>query len=105
MTLQQLKYMIAIAEQGTLSKAAEVLYISQPSLSESLRELEKEGSILLAQRNIGRIRNVLRIRPIFFVESGFTARADAIRPYTGCCFFGHGFVFVQHLFVLLANWF
>lgn len=50
MTLQQLKYMIAIAENGTLSKAAEQSFISQPSLSESLKELEKELGIQLFTR-------------------------------------------------------
>lgn len=50
MTLQQLKYMISIAENGTLSKAAEQSFISQPSLSESLKELEKELGIQLFTR-------------------------------------------------------
>ena len=31
MTLQQLKYVIAIAEKGSFNEAAKVLYISQPS--------------------------------------------------------------------------
>ena len=42
MTLQQLHYVIVISETGALSKAAEVLYISQPSLSSAVQELEKE---------------------------------------------------------------
>lgn len=50
MTLQQLKYVISIAEHGTLSRAAEHAFISQPSLSESLRELEKELGIQLFTR-------------------------------------------------------
>ncbi len=42
MTLQQLHYVIVISETGSLSKAAEVLYVSQPSLTGAVRELEKE---------------------------------------------------------------
>ena len=42
MTLQQLRYVIVISETGTLSRAAEVLYISQPSLSGAVQELERE---------------------------------------------------------------
>ena len=42
MTLQQLKYAITISETGSLNKAAETLYISQPSLTTAIRELEKE---------------------------------------------------------------
>ncbi len=36
MTLQQLKYMITVAETGTITEAAKELYISQPSLSGAL---------------------------------------------------------------------
>ena len=42
MTLQQLHYILTIAETGSLSKAAEVLYVSQPSLTNSVKDLEKE---------------------------------------------------------------
>ena len=47
MTLQQLSYAIAISEAGSLNKASEVLYVSQPSLTESLKELEKELGITI----------------------------------------------------------
>ena len=40
MTIVQLKYTIAIAEQGSFNKASEVLYISQPSLTEAIKELK-----------------------------------------------------------------
>ena len=40
MTLQQLRYVTAIAETGTLSEAARRFYIAQPSLTASLRELD-----------------------------------------------------------------
>ena len=42
MTLQQLKYFIEVANCGSINKAAEGLYIAQPSLSNALRELETE---------------------------------------------------------------
>lgn len=51
MTLQQLHYAIVISETGSLNKAAEILYISQPSLSESMRELEKEIDITIFHRS------------------------------------------------------
>ncbi len=50
MTLQQLRYIIAVSECGSLNKAAEVLYISQPSLTSALRELEKELGITIFLR-------------------------------------------------------
>ncbi len=51
MTLQQLHYAITIAERGSFNKAAEVLYISQPSLTSSVRELEKELGITIFNRS------------------------------------------------------
>ena len=51
MTIQQLHYAIVISETGSLSKAAEVLYITQPSLSGSMQELEKELGITIFHRS------------------------------------------------------
>lgn len=42
MTLQQLKYAIAVADHGSMNEAAKSLFISQPSLSGSMKELERE---------------------------------------------------------------
>jgi DNA-binding transcriptional LysR family regulator len=50
MTLQQLKYFIVIANSGSIGKAAERLFIAQPSLSNSLRELEAEFGLNLFSR-------------------------------------------------------
>lgn len=51
MTLQQIHYTITIAESGSLNKAAEVLYIAQPSLTSSMQELEKELGIIIFNRS------------------------------------------------------
>ena len=51
MTLQQMRYAIAIAECGSLNKAAETLYIAQPSLSLSMQELERELGITIFNRS------------------------------------------------------
>lgn len=45
MTLTQLRYVIAIADTGSMNEAAKKLFIAQPSLSQSLKELEKEIGI------------------------------------------------------------
>ena len=42
MTLQQLKYAIEIAKCGSISEAAKNLFVSQPSLSKAIKELETE---------------------------------------------------------------
>ena len=50
MTLQQLKYVITVAETGTITEAANKLYISQPSLTNAVHELEKEMNIVIFNR-------------------------------------------------------
>ncbi len=47
MTLQQLRYVIQVVESGSLNSAAKALFISQPSLSKAIHELEKEMGISL----------------------------------------------------------
>ena len=51
MTLQQLKYVITIAECGSITSAAKKLLVAQPSLSKSVSELEKEMDINIFFRN------------------------------------------------------
>ncbi len=51
MTLSQIFYAITISEQGSFNKASEVLYISQPSLTEAIKELEKELHITIFNRS------------------------------------------------------
>ena len=50
MTLQQLNYIITISEIGSINRAAEKLYVSQPSLTSAIKELEKELGIVLFNR-------------------------------------------------------
>ncbi len=51
MTIQQLKYAVTISETGSMNKAAEVLYIAQPSLTSSIQELERELGITVFNRS------------------------------------------------------
>ena len=50
MTLQQIRYVAEIARHGTISKAAQELYITQPHLSSVLKELENELGITIFSR-------------------------------------------------------
>ena len=50
MKLTQLKYIVEVAETGTISKAAENLYLSQPSLTAAIKELESEFDITIFSR-------------------------------------------------------
>ncbi len=51
MTLQQLHYCIVISETGSMNKAAEQLYVTQPSLTGAVKELEKELGITIFYRS------------------------------------------------------
>ena len=50
MTLQQIKYALTIADAGSMNRAAELLYISQPTLSGAVKELEREIGIAIFLR-------------------------------------------------------
>ena len=51
MTIQQLRYIIAVVENGSITEAAKKLYISQPSLSNSIKDIEKEAGITIFIRS------------------------------------------------------
>lgn len=50
MSLQQLKYLIAVVNSGSINEAAKKLYISQPTLSKAIKELEREMGITILKR-------------------------------------------------------
>ena len=51
MTLQQLRYLIAIANHGSISAAAHTLYVSQSSLSVAVRDIERETGVTIFERS------------------------------------------------------
>lgn len=54
MTLQQLRYVLMVADKQSMNQAAQALFISQPSLSAAVRELEEEiGVTIFARSNKG----------------------------------------------------
>jgi DNA-binding transcriptional LysR family regulator len=54
-TLQQLRILKAIATEKNFTKAAELLYLSQPSLSKQIKTLEKNLDVLLINRENNKI--------------------------------------------------
>lgn len=50
-SLQQLKYFIEVARVGSINQAAEILFITQPSLSKAIKDIEAEVDLSLFQRS------------------------------------------------------
>lgn len=51
MTIQQLRYIVSVVENGTITEAAKKLYISQPSLSNAIKDIEEEVGITIFIRS------------------------------------------------------
>ena len=64
MELRVLRYFITIAEEGSISKAAEKLMITQPTLSRQLKDLEQElGEPLFIREHIKSLNKENRRKP------------------------------------------
>ena len=64
MELQQLRYVVAVAELGSFTRAAEKCLVAQPSLSQQIIKLERE----LRQPLFERLGRVVRFRIVRGVE-------------------------------------
>ena len=50
MTIQQLKYLIEVANCGSINKAAKNPFVSQPGISKAIRDLEQDLDIQIFNR-------------------------------------------------------
>jgi LysR family cyn operon transcriptional activator len=50
MNLQQLRYLVATADEGTMTSAATACHVAQPVLTRAVRALERELGVLLLRR-------------------------------------------------------
>lgn len=55
MTITQMQYFVAVCEYGTISKSAEILHISQPSISLAIKDLEEQFGVTLFERENKRL--------------------------------------------------
>ena len=109
MTLRQLRYIDMIAKRGTLTAAAEALFVTQPSLTAALRELEQELGITLFLRSrkgltltpageefLGYARQILD--QVSLVEQRYTGEARGRRHF---CVSSQHYSFAVEAFVAL----
>jgi len=79
MELQQLRYVVAVADRGTFTAAAVACYVAQPSLSQAVRALERELGVELFVR-VGRRVTLSAAGQAFTAAARDALRAvDAIR--------------------------
>ena len=107
MTLTQLKYVITVANAGSINEAARRLFLSQPSLSSAVRELEEEIGVDIFRRTnrgisvtpkgeefIGYARQV--VEQYELVESKYIAKEKTKKKFSVSMqhytFAGHAFV-------------
>lgn len=73
MNIRLLEYFLVVAEKGNITRAAEALHITQPTLSRQIMELEQElGTPLLVRGN----------REVYLTENGRLFRQHAIEIVT-----------------------
>lgn len=77
MTLQQLKYVTTVAQTGTISDAAKKLFISQPSLTKAVRELEKRWRLPSLNGQTAELSYPKRVRHFRICQTGSGAGGTA----------------------------
>ena len=111
MTLQQLKYVVAVAAKGTISEAAKDLFLAQPSLTAAIRELEAELGITIFNRTnkgvvltadgeefLGYARQV--IEQVHLIDEKYTGKAAGKHLF---CVSAQHYSFVVEAFVDLLR--
>ncbi|WGY71346.1 LysR family transcriptional regulator [Burkholderia cepacia] len=92
---QQLKTFVAIAEHGSVRSAARALFVSQPAVTRTLRELEHDLGIPLVRRSVAGVEltdagRVFQVRAQLLLEEMRRAREEMTYMKVG----GHGHVAV-----------
>ncbi|WP_270887982.1 LysR family transcriptional regulator [Pedococcus sp. 5OH_020] len=77
MELRTLRYLLAVADAGSVTAAARDVHVTQPSLSRQLRQLERDLRLELFVREDGRLRLSAAGREFLPVARGVVAEADA----------------------------
>ncbi len=78
MTLQQCRYIVELSKHDSMSKAAAALYVTQPSLSKAVQEVEEEMGITILIRTNRGIRFTEQGKELLFYAKMLLEQAEAI---------------------------
>lgn len=78
MTLQQCRYIVEIAAQHSIRRAAETLYVTQPSISKSVRALERELGITILNRDNQGVEFTPEGEELLFMAKMLVEQAESI---------------------------
>ena len=111
MTLKQLRYIVTVADTGSITEAASKLFIAQPSLTSAIRELENEYGITIFERSnrgveitaegeefLGYARQILEQSDL--IEERYTGKTEG---KTRFCVSSQHYSFVVEAFVELLK--
>lgn len=79
MELRHLRYLLAVADHGTVSRAAEQLHVTQPGLSRQLRQLEQDLGVDVFQRSAGRLSLTSAGRALVPLARDLLAQVESFR--------------------------
>lgn len=79
MELRTLRYLLAVVDEGSVTAAADVVHVAQPSLSRQLRGLERDLGMNLLVRDGGRLRLTAAGREFLPTARRLVALADEAR--------------------------
>ena len=83
MTLQQLKYIVTVADCGNITEAAEKLFISQPSLSAAIHNLENEMGVTAFVRSNKGVTVTREGEELLSFARMLLEQADNMKDYFG----------------------
>ncbi|GAA0358224.1 LysR family transcriptional regulator [Actinoallomurus spadix] len=82
MSLRQFEYALAVAQEGSVTAAAELLHVAQPSMSQQIRNLERElGVQLFARTPTGLVPTVVGRAFLREAEAAVSAARRAKRSF------------------------
>lgn len=78
MTISQMQYFVAVCEYGTISKSAEMLHISQPSISLAIKDLEEQFGVTLFERENKRLLLTQEGKHMYEVSKRILTQIDTL---------------------------